>query len=59
MAFDLRIPDVNVELFDRSKRDLKKGGMCIRIDRFELRKNHTIRNDVSMRRLAQLAKRTC
>ncbi len=41
-GFDLKIPNVKVELFDRSKRDLKKGEMCIRIDRFEPMKDGSI-----------------
>ncbi|MFM9062716.1 MAG: hypothetical protein ACKOOI_06740 [Pirellula sp.] len=34
-GFSLEIPGVRVELFDQSKRDLQKGEMCVRIDRFE------------------------
>lgn len=41
-GFDLMIPGIKVELFDRSKQDLKKGEMCIRIDRFEPRKDRSI-----------------
>ena len=33
--FDVKISGMKVELVDRSKRDLKKAEMCIRIDRFE------------------------
>jgi len=41
-GFDLIIPGVEVKLFDRSKRDLKIGEMCIRMDRFEPKKDGTI-----------------
>ena len=44
-AFQLEIPDVKVELFDRSKQKLKKGEMCIRVDRFELKKNGEVEID--------------
>ena len=41
-GFGVKIPKVRVELFDRSKRDLKKAEMCIRIDRFERKKDGSI-----------------
>jgi hypothetical protein len=41
-GFDLKIKGVKIGLFDRSKRDLRKGEMCIRVDRFEPKKDGSI-----------------